>query len=598
MHRVSTRLRYLRYHAGFRRWVLYGGAALFLLGLIWIVITGLLARKQVSTMEQTLQRVQVYFAQGDLAHAREAAAELPQQAERAHRLTAGPAWWVAAHVPYLGDPLRTIRGATGAGTQLGRHGIPDLLDVATRLDPAKVRVKGNTLDLSALRTAAPELQQATAALTDAQRRVDSLPRSTWLGAVDSKRASLANELSRLTGYVTAADRAAKILPTMLGADRPQRYFIGMQNEAEMRGTGGLPGAFAIAVASHGTVRFTHFGSDAELQPAAARLLVPTGLHFGKQYDAAFGQSLPTSSFPNSNVSPSFPYAARIWAQMWERVSGQHVDGAVAVDPTVLGFILAATGPVTVHGVIPVNAANVVPLVQRDEYTLFKDNAARKQFLVAILKATSNALISGRGNAGTLARSMVSASEQQRLQVWSSDAAVEKQLAATSYGAVLGAGDRPLAAPVLNNMSGGKLDYYLTRALTYHRSGCGPSRDVLVTLTLTDSAPPYGLPPYVTDRLDANQPANSRPGDYSTLLDYYATAGAQLLSVRIDGKPTTAAAYTIDGRPMYRLQVQLRRGTTQTVELHLQEPPGSGSPFIWRQPGVTPMAVTAYSQPCG
>jgi hypothetical protein len=164
--------------------------------------------------------------------------------------------------------------------------------------------------------------------------------------------------------------------------------------------------------------------------------------------------------------------------------------------------------------------------------------------------------------------------------------------------VLVADDRPLAAPVLNNMSSGKLDYYLARGLTYHRSGCGASRDVLVTLTLTNNAPAYGLPPYVTTRLDANRPANSRPGDYSTLLDYYATKGAQLLSVQLNGKPTTAAAYSIDGRPMYRLPLQLPRGATQTVELHLQEPAGSGTPQIWRQPGVTPMTVTAYSQPCG
>jgi hypothetical protein len=596
---LRTQLRYLRYDVRARRLILLTAGGLLLLAVIWLVVTGLLVRQQVRKLETSLRQVQTYFAAGDLQHAREAAALIPGQAHQAHLLTSGPAWWVAAHVPYLGDPIETVRGATGAGMTLGRDGIPDLLDVATRLDPAKVRVKGDTLDLTALRAAAPELQQATVALTDAQRQVDSLPSSTWLGAVDSRRASLASQLRTLTGYITAADRAARILPTMLGAKTPQRYFIGMQNEAEMRGTGGLPGAFAIAVASHGTVRFTHFASDAELEPAATRQLVHTGLDFGKQYGAAFAQSLPTSSFLNSNVSPNFPYAAQVWARMWEQVSGEHVDGAVAVDPTVLGYILAATGPVSLpNSGMVVNAQNVVPLTQRDEYTLFTDNVARKAFLVAVLKATSHALISGRGSASVLARLMVSASEQQRLQVWSSDAAVESELAATSYGAVLGAGDRPLAAPVLNNMSGGKLDYYLTRTLTYHRSGCGSSRDVLVTLTLTDNAPPYGLPPYVTDRLDANQPANSRPGDYSTLLDYYATSGAQLLSVRVNGTPATAAAYTVDGRPMYRLQVQLRRGTTQTIELHMQEPPGAGSPLIWRQPGVTPMSVTAYSQSCG
>ena len=106
----------------------------------------------------------------------------------------------------------------------------------------------------------------------------------------------------------------------------------------------------------------------------------------------------------------------------------------------------------------VSAQNVVSLTQRDEYTLFNDNLARKEFLVAILKASSHALISGRGSANQLARLMVSASEQQRLQVWSSAAGVQKELAATSYGGVLAANDRPLAAPVLNNMSSGKLDF--------------------------------------------------------------------------------------------------------------------------------------------
>jgi hypothetical protein len=504
---------------------------------------------------------------------------------------------VAAQLPYVGEPLRTIRGATGAGVQLGRDGIPRLLDVATRLAPARVRLSGDTLDLAALRSAEPELARADAVLHATARRVGALPHHTWLGAVDRPRAGLAAQLHSLTGYVDAAERAVRILPTMLGGSSPKRYFVGMQNEAELRGTGGLPGAFAIAVASHGTVRFTHFGSDAELEPVATGHLIPTGLHLGTGYAGAYGDSLPTSSFLNSNVGPNFPDAARIWAAMWQRVSGQHVDGAVAVDPTVLGYILAATGPVAVPPGFTVDAGNVVSLTERDEYTLFTNNIARKAFLVSVLKATSKALISGKGGALQLADYLVAASEQQRLQVWSADPAVEAQLAVTSYGGVIAPTRRPLAGPVLNNISGGKLDYYLTRAFSYRRSGCGGSRDVLATLTLTNNAPASGLPGYVTDRLDADRPADSRPGDYSTLLDYYATKGAQLLSVQLDGRPVTAQPMTVDGQPVFRLPVQLPRGQTQTIVLHLSEPPGSGAPEVWRQPGVTPLAVSAYTQSC-
>ena len=596
MRTVRTRLRYLRYDPRLRTAGLVA-AGIVVLGLLWVVVTGLLARQQLHKVEASLSQVQAAFAAGDIGTARQLAAQVPGQAARAQLLTSGPAWWLAAQVPYVGEPLRTTRGVTGAAVTLGRRGIPDLLDVATLLDPSRLRVSGDAIDLHAVSAAAPELARASAVFDQVTRRIGALPHGTWLAAVDRPRAVLAGRLDSLAGYVDAAARAARVLPTMLGADTPQRYFIGMQNEAEMRGTGGLPGAFAIAVASHGQVRFTHFGSDAELEPAAAGGRIATGLDFGAGYTAAYGQSLPTASFLNSDVSPSFQYAGQIWARMWEQVSGEHVDGAIAVDPTVLGYVLGVTGPVQTADGITVSAQNIVSLTERDEYAVFSDNAARKAFLVSVLKASAHQLTSGRGSAAGLAEQLVLASKEQRLQVWSADPAVERELAATSYGAVLGPTSRPLAAPVLNNLSGGKLDYYLTRTLTYHRSGCGDTRDVLVTLTLTNNAPASGLPAYVTDRLDVPS-GTSRPGDYSTLLDYYATKGAQLLSVRRNGTPTTATVLTVDGQPVFRLQVPLPRGATQTIELHLQEPAGSGSPVIWRQPGVTPMSVTAYSQSCG
>jgi hypothetical protein len=384
---------------------------------------------------------------------------------------------------------------------------------------------------------------------------------------------------------------------MLGSNGPKRYFVGLQNEAEMRGTGGLPGAFAIVVADHGKVTFTHFESDAALLPAESGQLIPTGLDFGADYDAAYGASDPTSLIVNSDLSPHFPYAAQIWARMWERVSGEHVDGAVAVDPTVLAYLLAATGPATLPGGGTVTADNVVTLTERDEYSIFDDNAARKDFLVSVLKASSTLLTSGRGDATVLAQAMTLASKEQRLLVWSADPAVEDALAQTSYAGSLPTGNRPFVGPVLNNVAAGKLDFYLTRSLDYHRSGCGASRDVLVTLTLANNAPGAGLPLYVTTRLDVNGPG-TRPGDDRTQLDYYATAGAELMSVSVNGEPTTAAVLHALGHPIFRLAVELPRGTTQTVVLHLREPAGTGDPIIWRQPGVTPMAVTAFSQPCG
>ncbi|MGI8761672.1 MAG: DUF4012 domain-containing protein [Jatrophihabitantaceae bacterium] len=596
--RLDTRWRYIRASGKLRRRVLVALGGLILLGAVWIVVTGLLAAQRARTLEAQLQQVKFLVSQGHVSQAVSMARDIPSLAHSAHRLSTGPAWWLAAQIPYFGEPVASVRGSLAAGDQIGSRGVPELLNVANTLDPAKLRRTGDSIDLTALSAARPRLQASARLLDAATRRIDALPSGTWLSQVDSARSKLSAQLHAISGYVDAAARAATVLPPMLGADGPKRYFVGLQNEAELRGTGGLPGAFAIVVADHGKITFTHFDSDATLLPAATGQSVTTGLDFGPGYDSAYGASAPTSSFVDSNASPNFPYAARIWAAMWEKVSGEHVDGALALDPTALGYFLGATGPAALPSGQVITSQNIVALTERDEYSIFSNTAQRKAFLVSVLKASSKRLTSGSGNALALARAMVQASEAQRLLAWSSDPALERLIGQTSYAGAIPQDAQPLVAPILNNAAAGKLDYYLLRTLTYHRSGCGSTRDVLATLTLTNTAPATGLSTYVTGRSDKNQPPGVKPGDNRTLLDYYATAGAQLLSVTLNGSPSTANVQHDLGHPIFRMDLELPRGTTQTIVFHLQEPGGVGAPLIWRQPGVTPLAVTAYSQPCG
>ena len=48
-----------------------------------------------------------------------------------------------------------------------------------------------------------------------------------------------------------------------------------------------------------------------------------------------------------NLTPDFPTAAATAQAMWERKTGQHVDGVLSLDPVALGYILDATGPVKI-----------------------------------------------------------------------------------------------------------------------------------------------------------------------------------------------------------------------------------------------------------
>jgi hypothetical protein len=183
-----------------------------------------------------------------------------------------------------------------------------------------------------------------------------------------------------------------------------------------------------------------------------------------------------------------------------------------------------------------------------------------------------------------------------LLVWDRDPSIERALINGGYSGAIPDNERPFAGPVLNNVASGKLDYYLQRSLQYLRTGCGSSRDVVATVTLANLAPASGLPPYVTTRVD-DRADTAKPGDNRVLLDYYATKGALLQGVEINGKKTTAIVKRMSGHPFFRFDLELPRGTTTTVVLHLKEPAGRGSLDVWRQPGVTPLDVQAFSQSC-
>jgi hypothetical protein len=596
MRSVRARMRYLRYHRGPIRMSMFVVGGAVGLGIVWIAITAYLARQQTKHLDDRLQQVRALVSAGQIDDARRLAKGIPAIAERAHDLTTGPAWWFGAKIPWLGEPLEVARGTTLAGARVGGDVIPKLLSVADSLNPTTLRSSGDTIRVTPLVEAVPTLQAAAREIDRATDELGRLPQSTWIGAVDSGRAGFARNLGTIRGYVDAAARVAGVLPTMLGKDTPQTYFIGLQNEAELRGTGGLPGAFAIAVAEHGTLKFTRFESDAALLPPGPDHEIPTGLSFGAGYAAAYGPSLPTNTFVDSNVSPHFPYAAQIWRAMWKKVSGQEVDGVLALDPSVLSYFLAVTGPAKLSGGGVIDATNVVTLTQRDEYTLFSDNFVRKRFIVSVLKAASRKLISGAGSGLAIMHAASKAASELRLLAWSADPHVESVLEQSNFAGATPDNDRPFAGLILNNAAAGKLDFYLTRGITYERTGCGPERDILVTIKLTNNAPAAGLPPYVVSRLD-HPPPGAEPGDNHAIVDLYATPGAQLTSVTLNGKSYTAAVLNDLGHPIFRLDLELPRGTTQTVALHLEEPAGKGAPLIWRQPGVTPLDVQVYNQSC-
>jgi len=575
--------------------MLVTGGVILLAG-VWLAATALMARGQLNQVRADVHNLSAKVAAGQWTAARFTAANLADHAHRAHQLTSGPVWALGAALPSGGEPLQTIRGITEGADTLARDALPKLLSAGERLNPRTLRRSDGSIDLSRIAAVGPAVTSAASTVSQTSKTLSGLPRHTWLSTIDAAYADAYSQISRLDDTLKSADLAVKILPAMLGQDGPKRYFLAFQNEAEARGTGGLPGAFAIVEANRGKVRFTRMESDTTLNGIAAKV------DFGRNYHQLYDAAGTTSFYANGNLSPHFPYPAQIWASMWQRFSKERVDGVLAVDPTALSYLLAVTGPARLPDKSQISAANAVALTQSTAYAMFpgpSDSAIaqRRAYLLEVAAAASKKILDSRGDPTALLRAAGKAAAERRLLVWSADPAVQAALAQTSVSGIIPTTTAPYVGMSIVNGGGNKLDYYLDRSLTWRRTGCGSRRQTVVTITLTNNAPARGLSTYVTGRSDRRSYA-VKPGDNRLQVSYFATQGAVLNTVTVAGRPGTGRSGVERGHPVYTIDVELPRGTSRTVVLHLSEPAGNGAPIVLRQPLVRPLKVKLEDASCG
>jgi len=260
-----------------------------------------------------------------------------------------------------------------------------------------------------------------------------------------------------------------------------------------------------------------------------------------------------------------------------------------------------TGPATLPDKTQISGTNAVALTQATSYAEFPGTspaaiAQRKAYQLGIASAASKKILGARGELTALVQAAGKAAGERRLLLWSADPAVQADLAQTSVAGIIPTTTAPYVGLSIVNDGGTKLDYYLDRSLTWQAASCGPTRPTTVTITLTNNAPASGLPPYVTLRGDARSyPIKS--GDNRLEVSYLATQGALMQGVTIAGRPGTASIGSVHGHPVYTIDLELPRGTSRTIVLHLSEPTGTGAPIVLRQPLVRPLSVTLEDVVC-
>lgn len=565
------------------------GSALVALGVIllfalWLIFPTLSAKTNLEQARTSAQQAKDSLLQGDTAEAARFAGEAQSHAQSARDATHSVSWNIASAIPLLGSPFKSGQQISDVVLGLADSVLKPTADAGTAIAPSQLFADGR-LDVKALRNEEPAL---SAIAEDAKRlnaEAQAIADPLFLPVLGTARAQLQAQTADIAKLMGNTAIAAKLAPPLMGADGPRSYFMGFQTNAEARGTGGLLGAFGILRFDDGKPSVDDLGPNTELLDDRASFK-PFSL--GPEFDEQYGFTNPTTDVRNSNQSSHFPYAAQIWKSMWEQESGMTVDGAIAIDPVALSYILGATGPATLPDGEVVTESNVVELTESTLYIRFPtDQNARKKYLqdiaTEVVKKITKPLKSPRKLFDALGRAV----SERRIAVWSSNPTDQKLLEETPLAHVIPDDPAPYAEVVVNNLGGNKIDYYLTRQIEYAADRCkGDTRNSTVTVRLNNEVPNAdALPDYVAGRLGFFPALGGDipKGTMISSVKLLATKGSQLGGALVNGKRVPVMQRVERGHPSYEVQVAIPAGKSADLVFRLSEPTVPGSPNVPIQP---------------
>lgn len=466
---------------------------------------------------------------GDAHGITSALAALRVDSASARQHTGSWVWSLGTHVPVYGKDLRGIRVASDVADDLSHGGLAQLVTSMTRL-PALLPHKGR-FDVATIKSLQRPVATGAAALKRAQAQLDAQDPSGYVERLKEKYRTLQSEVDSAASAMGSADVAAQVLPSMLGGDGPQHYLVLFENNAEIRGSGGLAGQASYVTADRGRIQLSR-QVDGALPALNTTTSAPIPAAQRKIWSGLLGHY-----FLDANFTPDFPMAARLWAAHWQKAFGQHVDGVVALDPVTISYLLDATGPITVDGV-RLTGDNAVDYLLHEVYIDKPNPAAEDVFFHDVAQAALAQFSNSSASPQALIGALLKGADERRLFIHSFDPAVQAKLQGTEVDGAVDA--KPTTDPqvvvAVNDLTAAKMSYYLRYNVAVRSTYCtSDAQGLSGQATFSSTAPADAgrtLPVYVT----GGGNSGVTPGEQYDQMTLFGPVGGTITNVLVNGKP--------------------------------------------------------------
>ncbi|MBI5296416.1 MAG: DUF4012 domain-containing protein [Chloroflexi bacterium] len=462
-------------HANPRRTrrILWGGILLLLLLLAGILtVGGLKARRAYElalVLRQDVQEVQSLrtLDATRLEQARQAGPLLARLRQDFDALEAevGPYLWIGSWlgwVPTYGGDLAAVQELVSLADGL-------LETAKLSYDAAMPILEENErshLDLPRLTS---ELVGAQPQLAEVQASLDRVVASRdhiAVGSLSPEVRVIVDDVDRIISLLQDGLSLGVELPRLLGAsdEGPKTYLLLVQNEDELRPTGGFITASGTLLLQDGRMGNLNFSNSGDAED------------WTKPYPIAPWQlqeymDTPVLVLRDANWFTHYPTAAQYAEYLYSLSSDHSVDGVIAFDQHLLVILLGVTGPLQVDGAdYPVDAGNVISYMRvakvrspEEEGLMDWDN---KAFLNKITRALLEKIFSDDTNLEDLALAVTQALNEHHILVQVDNPTVSTFLAKYLWDGGVHPSDGDFLMVVDTNVGFNKTNAVVTSSLAY------------------------------------------------------------------------------------------------------------------------------------
>ena len=537
---------------------------LLVLAGVWAVVAGLRARSGLEAVRTDLERVRDNPPERQqlLRQLKVDAARAKSAHDQMHQL--GPA--VISHLPFLGRSITAERTIADAANAVLIAGVP-AIDATDGLGGG-----GSGLNLDRLAALHQVLVKGAADTAGPLKALAALKTGLTPGVVGSSVRQAQTQLGGVSNDLAHAAALTDAVGYLLGSHGPKSFYIGLENNAELRGTGGLVSTFAIAHAANGHLTIDKFRDSQGIAKVAPNI-VPVAAP--PEYTAAYGPYLAnTTLWLNATMDAHVPSSATVIANLAQKSLGTRPDAVLLLDVAGMAKIVSATGPLHLSDGSTLTGDQLIRALL---VTYYGDGSldqsvqdARHARLADAASRGFAALASHESDVSVL-KALATAASGRHLALWAADPATESELDLAGVSGSTDPHGRDLGMVTVNNLGdspsyGNKLDYYAKRSVDVHVVVGEHSADVTETLTIANNAS-SGLGPYVE--------GPQHPGRMHLLISLSASQQAKFEQLNENGSAINFTTQQMIGSQQVSFASDIARGATSTWTFEYSVPVTKG-----------------------